>query len=186
MARLYVALIHFPVLDKHARVVTTSVTTLDLGDLARSCRTYGAEALYVVHPVDAMRGLVRRILKHWREGAGASYNPNRTEALERVRLERTLEGVEIDIEAATGQLPVLIATSARNLNGARDFPSVREELAGTSDPYLLLVGTGWGLTDQIVERAAVVLEPIAGVDGYNHLSVRAASSVILDRLLGTR
>jgi len=31
-----------------------------------------------------------------------------------------------------------------------------------------------------------MLEPIAGTTGYNHLSVRSAAAIILDRLLGPR
>ena len=44
-------------------------------------------------------------------------------------------------------------------------------------PYLILFGTGWGLTSEI-------LEPIRGKTKYNHLCVRSAVSIILDRLLG--
>jgi hypothetical protein len=34
------------------------------------------------------------------------------------------------------------------------------------------------------ERADLVLAPILGPDAFNHLSVRAAASIILDRLCG--
>jgi hypothetical protein len=51
-------------------------------------------------------------------------------------------------------------------------------------PHLLLFGTGWGLEKGIVERADIVLAPIDGLSGYNHLPVRAAVAIILDRLLG--
>jgi hypothetical protein len=186
LAALYVALVHHPVLDKRGDVVTTSVTTIDVHDIARSCRTYGVRAFYVVTPVDALRGLVRRVLRHWHEGFGATYNPNRREALELVRLERTLEGVGIDIEAETGHLPRTVATSARRHASGIGYAALRAEIAASEEPWLLLLGTGWGLTDDVMLGAHRRLEPVSGPDAYNHLSVRAAAAVILDRLRGTR
>jgi hypothetical protein len=186
VADLYVALLHDTVYDKNRQTVTTSITTLDIPDIARSCRTYGVRGFYVVTPVDAMRGLARRIIAHWCEGSGSLYNPNRAEALELVRLERTLEGVEIDIEAESGALPILTATSAREHPGSLGYEALREEFEGSQQPQLLLFGTGWGLAAEIIERAHRILEPVNGPGGYNHLSVRAAAAIILDRLCGNR
>jgi len=186
MAEVYVALLHHPVYDKNRNIVTTSITNIDIHDIARSCRTFGVVGFYVVTPVDGLRGLARKILRHWSEGEGLDYNPNRSEALGRVELERTLEGVEIDIERRTGKVPVLVATSARRLPRSRPFGQVRRDIEASETPHLLLLGTGWGLTDTVTERCGVHLEPIDGPDDYNHLSVRAAAAVILDRLLGTR
>jgi hypothetical protein len=186
MAELYVALLHHPVYDKNHQVVTTSITNIDVHDIARSCRTYGVRAFYVVTPVDGLRGLARKILRHWQEGEGAEYNPNRSEALDRVELERTLEGVQIDIERRCGALPCSIATSARQLPRAETFAAVRRRIEQGDRPHLLLLGTGWGLTDELIEDCEVHLEPIRGVDGYAHLSVRAAAAVLLDRLSSTR
>ena len=50
--------------------------------------------------------------------------------------------------------------------------------------YLLLFGTGWGLTEEVMNSSKYILEPIRGNTKYNHLSVRSAVSIILDRLLG--
>ncbi|MFQ5352567.1 MAG: RNA methyltransferase, partial [Candidatus Binatia bacterium] len=72
MADLYVALLHHPVYDKNRNVVTASVTNIDVHDIARSCRTFGVKAFYVVTPVDALRGLVRKITRHWQEGYGST------------------------------------------------------------------------------------------------------------------
>lgn len=186
MADLYVALLHHPVYDKTGSVVTTSITNIDIHDIARSCRTYGVKAFYVVTPVDGLRGLARKILRHWSEGDGLAYNPNRSEALGRVQLERTLEGAEIDIERNTGKIPILIASSARQLPRSSSFESVKNSLKASEFPHLLLLGTGWGLTDELVSRCEILLEPITGPDPYNHLSVRAAAAILLDRLSGTR
>jgi hypothetical protein len=186
VADLYVALLHHPVLDRHGAVVTTALTNIDVHDIARSCRTFGVRAFYVVTPVDAHRALARRVVRHWQSEHGAEFNPSRHEALERVRLARSLEGVEIDIEKSTGSVPRQIATSARPLPNGVGYAEMREALESAGPPFLLLLGTGSGLTADLVKRAPYRLAPIPGVDGYNHLSVRAAAAVLLDRLASTR
>ena len=50
----------------------------------------------------------------------------------------------------------------------------------------MVLGTGWGLSPEVMARADLRLAPVQGPSYYNHLSVRAAAAVILDRLLGTR
>ena len=186
MPELYVALIHHPVYDRNHRVVTTALTNIDLHDIARSCRTFGIRAFYVVTPVDGHRSLARRVVSHWQQGYGAQYNPTRREALELVRLERTSEGVEIDIERRSGSLPRIVATSAKPLPGAVPAQSLRAEIHSSEHPYLLLLGTGWGLTEEVIARAHSLLAAVRGPSDYNHLSVRAAAAVILDRLTGNR
>jgi hypothetical protein len=69
------------------------------------------------------------------------------------------------------------------------FPAAREHLARASQksrPVLVLFGTGWGLPSPVVAAADLRLAPIraAAETGYNHLSVRAACAITLDRLLG--
>ncbi len=46
------------------------------------------------------------------------------------------------------------------------------------------MGTGWGLSDEIFAASGMTLEPIKGCGDYNHLSVRSATAIMLDRLLG--
>jgi len=184
-ADLLVALVHYPVYDKHRVVVTSSVTNIDVPDIARSCRTYGVAGFYVVTPVDALRGLVHRVIHHWESEAQRDYNPSRNEALALVRLESDLEGVGIDIERRYGCLPRMFATSARRLSRRSSFEEMRAKLAEEGPPWLMLLGTGSGLADELVERCEAVLEPIQpniGPGDYNHLSVRAAAAVLLDRL----
>jgi hypothetical protein len=183
---LYVALLHHPVYDKNGTVVTTSVTSIDVHDIARSCRTFGVARFYIVTPVDALRALTRKVLRHWHEGYGSTYNPNRSEALDLVGLERSLEGVEIDIESRTGRMPVRVATSARAHPNSVGYAQLAVEMGECEAPYLLMLGTGWGLTSEIVDGAARRLVPVHGPGEYNHLSVRAAAAIILDRLRGKR
>ena len=185
MSELYVALLHHPVYDKDRNVVTSAVTNIDVHDIARSCRSYGARAFYVVTPVDALRGLVRRILRHWEEGSRPHYNPTRVEALALVRLERSLEGVLIDIERTHGQMPTVVGTTARHTDESIGYAELRREMEAAETPCLVLLGTSWGLSDETLASAHHVLAPIVGPTRYNHLSVRAAAAVILDRLRGT-
>jgi tRNA (guanine37-N1)-methyltransferase len=60
----------------------------------------------------------------------------------------------------------------------------RDLLERENRPVLLILGTGWGLAPQILDDVDAVLEPIHGVNGYNHLPVRSAASILMDRLLG--
>lgn len=209
MGTLYVALIHYPVYDRNHHVVTSAVTNIDVHDIARSCCTYGVAGFYVVTPVNALRGLVRRILHHWEEGEGHDFNPSRSEALALTHLEASLEGVEIDIERRHGRLPLLISTSAKSREGvpggnapprAVGYDELRRRIEGlpceTGDagdqdqeedsrqdrPWLLLLGTGSGLTEEVLGRCHYALEPVRGPTDYNHLSVRAAAGIVLDRL----
>jgi len=185
MADLLVALVHHPVYDKHRDIVTSAVTNIDVPDVARSCRTYGVQAFYVVTPVRAHRALISRVMQHWDAEEQRDYNPSRNEALALVHLEQDLEGVGIDVERRYGCLPRMFATSARRHAVSTSFAEMRRRIDEAGPPWLMLLGTGSGLADEVVERCEAVLEPVfghGGPEGYNHLSVRAAAAVLLDRL----
>lgn len=183
---LYLALLHHPVLDKNGRTVTSAVTNIDIHDLARTARTYGLAGFFVVTPVESLRALARRIIEHWETGFGSTYNATRKDALSIVHLAADLDGAILDIERATGLRPRLVVTSARPAPSAVPFAEYRRELAAAAEPHLLILGTGWGLAPEVLDRADLRLAPILGVGPYNHLSVRAAGAIILDRLLGAR
>ena len=51
-------------------------------------------------------------------------------------------------------------------------------------PLLILLGTGWGLADALIPSVSRVLAPIEGTSDWNHLSVRSAGAILLDRLFG--
>jgi hypothetical protein len=59
---------------------------------------------------------------------------------------------------------------------------LREFLDSNRLPYLLIFGTGWGIAPEVVRNADYRLEPIRGTDDYNHLAVRSAVAIILDRI----
>jgi hypothetical protein len=179
-------LLHHPVLDKNGLIVTTALTNMDIHDIARTARTYGVRRFYVAHPVKALRVLAAKIMEHWETGYGSTYNVTRKDALSLVRLEHDLDGTMLSLEHETGVRPRIVVTSAREGPNRTSFATLRSQLETRDEPHLLVLGTGWGLTPEVTERADVILEPVRGPTDYNHLSVRSAAAVILDRLRGAR
>jgi len=172
---------HHPVVDKNGQTIAAAVTALDLHDIARASRTFGLDAFYVVTPLEDQQELVRRILAHWVTGVGAQYNPDRRDALSLIRLEAHLEAATADMTRRWGVAPVTIATSARRSNNNLNFDDLRN-VVRDDRPALLLFGTAWGLAPDVMDRVDFRLDPIEGGGGYNHLSVRSAVSIVLDRM----
>lgn len=85
---LYVALLHYPVLNKRGEIIVSAITNLDLHDIARAGKTYGATRFYVITPLDDQARLANRIISYWTDGAGADYNPRRAEALRLVTVKK--------------------------------------------------------------------------------------------------
>ena len=177
--KIYLGLVHYPVYNKNNDVVCTSVTNFDIHDISRSCRTYDVKGYRLIVPVEAQKMLTERIIGYWQEGTGGQYNKDRENAFSITR-EKTIE----EIEEREGQKPVIITTSARIFSNTIGYKALSEKIFEDDRPYLLLFGTGWGLTDEIMDMSDYILEPIRGNTRYNHLSVRAAVAIILDRLLG--
>jgi tRNA (guanine37-N1)-methyltransferase len=183
-AAVYVALVHYPVYDKNHHVVTTAVTNMDIHDISRSGRTYGVKGFYVVTPVKALQKLALKIIEHWETGYGSEYNVTRKQALEITRIANCLDDVIIDIERESGEKPAIVVTSARPMGVRTSFAALRDMLNNKTRPFLIIFGTGWGLTETIISQSDYVLEAVEGYTDYNHLSVRSAAAIILDRLMG--
>lgn len=181
--RIFLALVHHPTLDRRGAVVATAVTTLDLHDLARLGRTYGLCGVYATTPLRGQRSLVARLLKHWVGGAGGRLNPCRREALEGLRVVESLAEASREVERLWGEPPVTIGTSAREGQDRLTFREARSLLGASRQPVLLVFGTGWGLAPEAEAACRWVLEPVRGAAGYNHLSVRTAAAIVVDRLL---
>ncbi|MDY6954498.1 MAG: RNA methyltransferase [Thermodesulfobacteriota bacterium] len=181
---LYLALVHHPVYNKNGEVIASAVSNLDLHDISRAAKTYGVRAFYVVTPLTDQRELVGRIVSHWTKGAGAAYNPDRRDALRLLRVVASLDVALDEISASGLGRPLTVATDARPYAGSISYKRLLEELKSRR-PCLLLFGTAWGLTQAFMEEADYVLAPIKGPTVYNHLSVRSAAAIVLDRLLGT-
>ena len=184
MPPTYCALIHHPVLDRQGNEVTTSVTNLDVHDIARSSRTYGLAGYFVVVPIEAQHPVVQKIIDHWSTGAGVKRFPERTEAIGLVRIAPLLDDAIAAIEAEAGKPPRLVATSAKGGPDRASYADERHAQVSDPRPTLLLFGTGHGLSPTVLSRCDSILAPIEGPSPYNHLSVRAAVAITLDRLFG--
>lgn len=180
----YTALLHYPMYNKRMEIVATSITNLDLHDIARTCRTYQTTEFFMVHPVENQQALIRDVMAYWQQGYGSIYNPDRKEAFSRVSLRSDLEEVKDYIASQTG-LPVkTIATDARQYPNTVSYLDMRQRLCEPGLAWLLLFGTGWGMTQELLQQCDYILEPIGIDSDYNHLPVRSAVAIILDRLLG--
>lgn len=180
------ALLHYPVINKRGDVIASAVTNLDLHDIARVAKTYGVKRFYVVTPLIDQQRITRRIISYWVTGGGSEYNSDRREALKTVWVESTLNDVKDHILRREQQVPVTVVTGAsRDVNGGSNpitFQALKERLQA-KQPHLLIFGTAWGLSESLIKSANYRLEPITGITEYNHLSVRSAAAIILDRLL---
>jgi len=187
MRRWCLALVHYPVLDRQGAVITTAITNLDLHDIARSARTYGLSDVFVVHPVTAQRQLAEKVQDHWLNGSGRRRIPDRAPPME---LLRVVSNMREAMDSFGGRDQVeLWTTSARcGLGNTFTYEQARSRLWSEGPPVMLLFGTGWGLASGLVEEADVRIEPIRSEEatGFNHLSVRAACAITLDRLAGAR
>lgn len=180
-----IALIHYPVINKKGETIGSAVTNLDLHDIARAARTFGVDNYYIVTPYSDQQTLVQEILDHWQTGYGATYNPARKTALDRVQVTESLETTIALVTEQRGRRPLLLTTSARVQKNSISYREARRRI-DTGEPLLLLFGTAHGLAPEITETADYTLPPIESTTGYNHLSVRSAVSIILDRLLGVQ
>lgn len=184
---VYVCLVHYPVLDRSGQKNTTAVMGLDIHDISRTCRTFGVKRFLVTSPISAQRDMVRKIMKHWTEGYGAGFNPKRGQALELVKLFSTIDQATRWIEKKEHSKPLLIATSAKNSEGAVHWLELKRQILQTGRPVLFVFGTGWGLHEEVLNNCHAVMKPIkGGNEDYNHLSVRNAVAVTLDRFFGSR
>ena len=120
--------------------------------------------------------------KNWRSrssitgklGYGSQYNVTRKDALALARICDNLDDAIIDIDRETGQKPLIVVTSARTREHRGPLSSRCKKCykLGTQ-PFLVIFGTGWGLTETIISQADYVLEAVEGGTDYNHLSVRS-------------
>jgi hypothetical protein len=186
MSRVYIALIHHPVYNKNGDTVTSAITNLDIHDIARVTKTYGLGGYFIVNPDKEQRRIALEICKHWTSGYGSTYNKARKNALSEVSVISTLEETIGLIEEKEGMRPKLMVTSAAkspaNEDSLLSYKKAGELIGAKEAPVLIMFGTGWGLTEEVVESADYLLPPISGGTEYNHLSVRSAVSIITDRI----
>lgn len=187
---IHIALVHYPILLKNNTVGSSSVTNLDLHDIARISCTYDVSSLQIVSPIQDQKLLVQELLDHWVHGEGAKTNPDRSQALKRIHLADSLEQAKENITAISGKEPLLIGTSAK---AERDKKGREKRLAtpfqeiknlAKNNTLLIVLGTSHGLAPEALAKCDYILPPLRYLGTYNHLPVRAACAIILDRLLG--
>lgn len=179
------ALVHHPALGRDGSLITTSITPMDLHDISRTCKTYGAGQYYVVHPHATMKTIAQRVRDYWKQGAGKAYEHNRSDAFTLMEIVDSLDEALFDAKARRGVRPLVVATSARpHGTTAVGYRELRDRLLSEKRAAMLVFGTGWGLTPEMVSRADVLLDPIRIDAPFNHLSVRSAVAITLDRLIG--
>ena len=174
------ALIHYPVLDRQGKVVTSAVTNLDVHDLARLATTYGLNRYYIVTPALEQQQLTARIVDHWQKGNGALYNPDRSQALNCLQITASLEDALDDWRTQSGPVSNVFLTGA---NFHKGIQSEQARILAQQKPTMLVFGTGHGLSPELLSLSHTCLAPVRP-GGYNHLSVRTAAAIVLDRLVG--
>lgn len=175
-------MIHFPVMNKKDQPIGSALTTIDLHDIARASITFGVRGFFVVTPYEDQAKLATQVIDHWTKGVGGELNPFRKKALELIRVSKTLEDALIEIEKERGEPVITIATSAKEIPGSITTENLRQKLDNQAS-HVLTFGTAWGLAKELVESCDFILDPIVGKSEYNHLSVRSAASIYLDRII---
>jgi hypothetical protein len=187
-----VALVHAPVLNKQGFLAASSITNYDIHDIARACRTYNVCSYGLISPDESQISLAKSVVNHWTKGSGALANPDRKEALNIVECFASLEQFRSQLKTKHGNVVTILTRAGGALNGYPrvSVSEVRERWCLASNPFhiLLVFGTAWGLAPSFWETADTTLDPIRPHSGdesaYNHLSVRSAVSICLDRLIG--
>ncbi len=186
-----VVLLHHPVTNRKGEIIATSITNMDLHDISRTCRTYEIDHYYLVSPVVDHQELVGKIIEHWKRGHQAEWHPDRAEALSRAKVVGSFEDVKKELAERYPGLTLEVAMpDARPLPNQLTYEQTREKWQKEEKPGIKLVvlGTGWGVAPEFYSEVHTYLGPIygpLGADGYNHLSVRAAAAIILDRLFSS-
>ncbi|MEZ0328164.1 MAG: RNA methyltransferase [Dissulfuribacterales bacterium] len=180
----YIGLVHYPVLNREGELIVSAVTNLDIHDVARAAATYGVTNFFVITPIERQMALTREIIGHWLTGVGGTLNADRKRAMETVRVVSSVEEALAAIKTKHGLAPEVYATTACKHADAVSWRYLRNRMDMEAVPVCLLFGTASGLAMELLGRVNGVLEPIYGVGDYNHLSVRSAVSVALDRLFG--
>ncbi len=181
--RVYIALVHYPAYNSRLEVVSTAFKSIDAHDISRDATTYGVKKFYLINPVEEQRRLAGRLVDHWIEGEGRNFNKTKSKAFGIIRIMSTIEETIEQIEEIEGERPKIVVTDARFSDDMTGYRALREKIFENTEPFLILFGTGWGLTLETIKAADYVLKPVSGYSEFNHLSVRSAAAVVLDRLL---
>ena len=138
----YAVLMHGQVLSGPDRVEgTTSVTSIDIHDIARSAKTFGIKQFFIVTPLKDQQKIVQKLLDFWQKGIGITYNPKRHDALKDVRIVSHFDDVIKIIEKQEKSDPLIMTTSARTSHYGRSiFFGDQSVVWETKRPVLFVFG----------------------------------------------
>ena len=178
----YVGLVHYPVYNKHRQVINTSITNMDVHDIARTCCSYGVRNYILINPLSSQKDLYKKIIKFWQSELGRNYQPDRAEALRKTVFLSSIDEGRKYIENQEKAYPVVVTTTANHKKDQIEYDSLND-IIDEDKPILILFGTGYGLSERIHLESDYILKPIESYSEYNHLSVRSAVAIVLDRLI---
>jgi hypothetical protein len=185
MGNLYIGLLHFPMLNRRGAIVATALTSMDVHDIARTARTYGVARYFIITPLSTQQEIARRIRGVWTEGERAMERSYRGEAMELIHVAKDLEESIDWITEAESSPPLLVATSAQEHKLQKvTYEELNDRRQGARPVYIIF-GTGWGMSKELIGTCDLILPPIMASNDFNHLSVRAAVAITLDRIMGS-
>lgn len=183
-------LVHYPVSLGPKKIGASSLTNLDIHDIARISRSYAMGSFYPVTPLRDQLRVLEEILRHWTRGPGGTGNADRAQALGLVQPATSLEEAVAHMTAQHGTRPRLVASSAvwpakGKASQPGHMPMTPRDVRRWCDqgPVMLCLGTAQGLAPEVLEQCEGTLRPVRFL-GYNHLSVRSAAAILADRILG--
>ena len=183
-------LVHYPVSLGPKKIGASSLTNLDIHDIARISRSYAMGSFYPVTPLGDQLRVLEEILRHWTRGPGGVGNADRAQALGLVQPATSLEEAVAHMTAQHGTRPRLVASSAvwpakGKASQPGRMPMTPRDVRRWCDqgPVMLCLGTAQGLAPEVLEQCEGTLRPVRFL-GYNHLSVRSAAAILADRILG--
>ncbi len=179
---IYVGLVHYPVYNKKGEIVLTAITNMDIHDISRVSRTYNIKKYFLITPDEEQKAYALRIINHWKEGYGKEFNPTRKEALKVIDITDSIDSAIKKIKSQTDKNLIIIGTTAKRKDSSITISKLKK--IAENNAIFLIFGTGWGLTEEVLNKMDYILEPIYGITEFNHLSVRSAVSIIIDRILG--
>ena len=157
-----IALVHDPVVEKSGKQIVSSITTLDIHDMARIGRTYGAKSVYIVTPVQEQKLMVDRIKGHWLDDDSLPKSgAKRIEALSLIKVVPSVEQAVADAKERSGPGVKLLATSATGGGGEELSPADFLKAAGGADEWLILFGTAYGMAESLLKKADCRLAPVS-------------------------
>lgn len=179
-------LMHYPVMLDEKKSGASSLTNLDIHDIARISRSYAMGPFYVVTPLEDQMRLLEDILRHWTQGSGSRTNVDRAKALSLVSPATSLDEAIRHLETARGQEVRVVASSAAWPSGKKaraPLTPLEVRRWAFEGPVILCLGTAQGLAPEVFGRCHGQMRPLRFL-GYNHLSVRSAAAILADRILG--